>query len=263
LTSQIRRLGAPSLIVVGILLAACNSGGVGGSSATPSLAATTAQAASTDAGASAGGSAGASASASDATGSASTSAAPSDSGLSSGAPGASGATASGATASGATASGAPAGSGGTAAGPADCNDPTTVLPAQVGETPLTGTTVDAQTYAAVRPARQVLPLLTALGADPTQVKVVMGSGLFPSSTVLVDAVCVPDADASKLQTTVSGLLEKVPGSGAKSGTVGGKSVITLPETGGGTTDVYARDGVIYFVQAQDPKIVEQVLGALS
>jgi hypothetical protein len=137
-----------------------------------------------------------------------------------------------------------------------------MIPTQVGDVALTVTPVDAETYMAVNPTRQIQPLLELSGRSIDDVDVVTATGSTEEASLFIDAVRIAGVDAAGVRTGMTELLAAVPGSEVEATTLGGKDVVRLDVGEDQATVVYPHDDVVFFVQAGTEELLEQALQAL-
>ena len=143
------------------------------------------------------------------------------------------------------------------------------LPTVVNGIALTVTSFDATSELTGDPAgERLIAFLATQGRTAADLKIAEAFDPVNNAITLV-AWQAPGVDASALMNSMvlAGLFvsktasppPNVPGST----TVGGKSVVQIPQAGGEVDDLYASGDVLIDVRTNDPSLAAQVLGGLS
>jgi hypothetical protein len=164
--------------------------------------------------------------------------------------------------SGAAAASAPASAAASVAPSAGSGpDLASMIPAMVGDVTMVVASTDPETYLKVNVGRHLTPVLEALGKTPGDVQVASATGATEEGSLFIDAVRIDGADATALFSALQHALDATPGTKASTATMGGKQVLTWSETSG-TTAVYAKDDVLFYVKSSVDAWVEAAVASL-
>jgi len=141
-------------------------------------------------------------------------------------------------------------------------DPSSLIPAQVGDVQMSVTVTDGEAYVRANVNRQLAPILTALNKAPTDVTVATATGSTEGgATLFIDAVQITGADAEALVTAFQTAASASPGTTVEAADVGGKSVVKATTTSY-TLAVYASGSTLFYIQSPDAALVDQAIAAL-
>jgi hypothetical protein len=136
------------------------------------------------------------------------------------------------------------------------------IPTMVGDVALAASATDGETYLKTNVNRQLTPILTALGKTPADVAVATSTGSSADGSSLnIDAVEIPGADATKAQTAFQTAATALKTNEVKTADMGGKNVVQVT-TPSYTLAVFAVGDTIWYVQSTNADLVTQGVTAL-
>jgi hypothetical protein len=140
-------------------------------------------------------------------------------------------------------------------------DLASMIPATVGDVTMVVASTDPETYLKVNVGRHLTPVLAALAKTPADVQVASATGATEEGSLFIDAVRIDGAEATALFAALQQALDATPGTKATTATMGGKQVLTWTETSG-TTAVYAKDDVLFYIKSSVADWVDAAVAAL-